>query len=99
MFKRVLSVAPNALHSIKPAIKEKPQFALHHFEVVTRPFFLHRSDLKFVNDVPVHTNSIKIALPFPSHSYLSLFQRDRLARHIINRTFVMHFSPERKTLF
>src|SRR5690554_5774654 len=99
MVKHVFSVAPNAFHSIEPAIKEKPQFVTYHLEVITRSFFLHRRNLKFVNDIPVHTNSIKIALPFPSHSNFSLLQRDRLACHIINRCFVIHFIPERKNLF
>src|SRR5690554_858149 len=99
MLKDVFSLVRNSFHSIEPAIEKVPEFIIDYFKLMAWPLFVYRSDLKFINDTPIHSNSIKIALPFPSHSNFSLFHRDRLACRIINRCFVIHFTPERKHLF
>src|SRR5690554_4069608 len=99
MLKDVFSLVRNSFHSIEPAIEKVPELIIDYFKLMAWPFFVYRSDLKYVNSAPVHTNSIKITIPFPWHGNLPLCQRNRLTFHVINRIFVIHFTPERKHLF
>src|SRR5690554_500170 len=99
MVKRVFSVASNAFHLIKPAIKEKPQFVTYHLEVITWPFFSFGCNRKYDNYFSIDTKAIKISSPFPWHRDLSLFLRDRVASYRIMRINIVFFVPNRKNLF